>query len=335
MTTKSSWLSVTNALLFLIPLWLRTGDSTAEASRRSGMIKSSVIIHHWHQWLVFLGIMNCVQRFQVFLTMTASLFILFTVDPTTAECPLVPAEELFPCFCFHDTRDIYCRGTEDRLITDLVLERLTSVVKNNSRDLNFGKLTISQSDITAISDKTFEKMSFEEVVIRFNFKLRYIHPEAFKGSRDTLKNMSFGEIGSLYETQGMTPFDLSFMKDMNKLSNVFLSLLNIGHLEESIFKPYLQRSEDNKVKFYFMGLLFDCGCKIKWIMTSLSEEERKRSLVSPSSASTRDYSSTLACKSTRIPGLLIPLRALSFADFKDCLWPSCLPWSESLNSFPC
>ena len=259
------------------------------------------------------------RKYSFTLPLLSVYFFSINISLIRCDCPLVPAEELFPCFCLHDTRDLICRGSDDRPITDTVLDRVTAIIKNNSKNLSFGKLTISQTDITSIGEKTFDGFAFNEVTIRFNFKLRFIHANAFEASRDSVKNISFGEIGSLYETQAMTPFDLSFLKGMNKLSNVFLSLLNIGHLEESIFKPYLQRGMDSKVRFYFIGLLFDCSCKIKWIMTSLNEEERKRSLLSPPSlSSARDYSPTLSCKSHKIPGLLVPLRALSLADFKDC-----------------
>lgn len=229
-----------------------------------------------------------------------------------ATCPDVPAEELYPCFCFSDTNDLFCRGMEGRELDDVKLSKITKLITEKSLDKKFSKLTLTQTDVTSIDDQLFAGFTFDEVVIRFNFKLRSISSNAFESSKLTVKNISFGELGSYYETQNMPPVDLSFLNIFTSLKNVFLSGINIGHFNSSIF----QKLTKDKVNIYLNSLVLSCNCHNKWLLTDLSIDERRNyfgSLAVP----LRD-SAPIVCKSSKLAGVMIPIRALTLADFKDC-----------------
>lgn len=234
-------------------------------------------------------------------------------NSTKASCPAVPAEDLFPCFCFHDTSDLICRGGEGRHIDNDVLLKITNILRNFS-DTRIGKLTLSQTEITSISEETFASLHFSEVVIRFNEKLRSVHPKAFDATKDYTRNFSFGELGTPYEVQNMQPLDVSFLKGFSKLQNLFLSGFNMGSFSREIFAP-LATSEPLP-KFYFIGLALDCGCGNKWIFDEsiLTKSQRKQLLGSSNSPQIPP----LMCRSMRIPGLMMPIRSFSSVDFNHC-----------------
>lgn len=248
---------------------------------------------------------------------SSSLIIIFlcvtlSITRVTATCPDVPAEELYPCFCFSNTNDLFCRGIEGQELDDIKLSKIMKLISEKSSDKKFGKLTLTQTDITTIDSKLFSDLTFDEIVIRFNFKLRTIASTAFESSKNTLKNISFGEIGSYYETQNMTPIDLSFLVNLSSVENIFLSGVNIGHFNGSIFKQLTK----NKVNLYFNSLVLNCSCGNKWLFTDLTADER-RYYYGSLTITLRD-SAPIVCKSNKIPGAMIPIRALTLADFKEC-----------------
>lgn len=252
-------------------------------------------------------------------TMRALKLLVFglSICFSQAKCPNIPAEKLFPCFCLHDTNEIYCRGAEGNEISDDVLSRVMMNIADASQDpmaRMFSKLTITQTEITNLNEKLFKNLKFDEIAIRYNFRLRTIHKDTFADSRINLKNVSFGEVGSVFETRAMTPFNLDFLKGM-KLENVFLNGLNLGHLEESIFKPLLPApGKEPLTQFFVSNVIMDCGCKIKWLYQLDFEQRRplvgENTLVGP-------RTTPLSCNMDNLAGML-PLRALSLADFKKC-----------------
>lgn len=287
-------------------------------------------------------------------TIVVSVLGLF-VTLVTSACPTdIPAEDIYPCFCFHDTNDLYCRGgspEEGRTIDDQSLSKVLQTIRSHTKDLKFGKFALMQSDVTNISEKLFEEISFTDIIMRFNFKLRTIHPKAFAGSTETLRNLTFGEVSLPYEMmQSPRSVDLAWMKGFPRLTNVFLSGMNVGHLEESIFKPYVKGA--NPPRFFLQGVMVDCGCKNKWIWSELDESQRSRLLggigsafnfigmemglpVMPMPATAMGRAGRkkrsmmpfrpsffpgigMSCRSTKLNGVMIPFRSMSIGDFKNC-----------------
>lgn len=240
------------------------------------------------------------------------IFYFSSFQVVKSTCPDVPAEELYPCFCFSDTNDLFCRGLEGRELDDVKLSKITKLISEKSPDKKFSKLTLTQTDITSIDGQILNGLVFDEIVIRYNFKLRTISSNAFESSKSTVKNISFGELGSYYETQNMPPVDLSFLNTFTSLKNVFISGINIGHFNSSIFKNLTK----SKVNLYLNSLVISCDCGNKWLLTDLSLEER-RSYFGSLAISLRD-SAPIVCKSSKIAGAMIPIRALTLADFKEC-----------------
>lgn len=232
-----------------------------------------------------------------------------------AKCPSVSAEELFPCLCFEDTSDIFCRSQDGRSFDDEALERVVKVIKSKSGDdLKFGKLTLTQTDITNIGEKTFSGITFSEIIIRYNFKLRSIHEKSFESSKDVTRNISFGEIGSFYELQNIPPIQLNFLSVFAQLDNIFLNALNIGHFDQSIFESLIVGSK--KPKLYLNSLLIDCNCKNKWLY-ELPLPERNLVLNPNLTGIPKDMINPVSCRHPRI-GSMIPMRALSIWDFNNC-----------------
>lgn len=248
-----------------------------------------------------------VVSFFIFLTLLNDQIVL-----VKSTCPDVPAEELYPCFCFSDTNDLFCRGMEGRELDDVKLAKITKLIAEKSTDKKFSKLTLTQTDITSLDGQLFSGFTFDEIVIRFNFKLRSIAPNTFESSKGTVRNISFGELGSYYETQNMTPVDLAFLTTFTSLRNVFLSGINIGHFDPSVFKKLTK----DKVNLYLNSLVLSCNCNNKWLITDLSLEER-RSYFGSLALALRD-SAPIVCKSSKLNGVMIPIRALTLADFKEC-----------------
>lgn len=250
------------------------------------------------------------------------------VQPGTSACPAVPAEQLFPCFCFQDTSDLVCRGGDGRLIDDAVLTRVLDLVRRGE-NATIGKLTLSQTEVTSITDKMFAGIRFAEIVIRFNEKLGSVHEAAFTDTKDFTRNFSFGEMKSGYEgtaagTPGSQPLllDLSFLKGFSHLVNLFLSGVNIGHLDQQVFLPLIKQSSDPSVtgarlRFFLIGVGLECGCGNKWLFDpgSVSWGERKHFLTGSMGTTQVPL---LTCRSRRTAGLLIPIRSLSHVDFADC-----------------
>lgn len=292
----------------------------------------------------------------IFIIVVSVLGLFVTL--VTSTCPTdIPAEDIYPCFCFHDTNDLYCRGGpsspspgEGKTLDDQSLSKIFQTIRSHSKDLKFGKFALMQSDVTTISEKLFEGISFTDIIMRFNFKLRTIHPQAFAGSRGTLRNLTFGEVSFPYEMmQSPRSVDLAWMTGFPGLTNVFLSGINVGHLEESIFKPYVKGAKPPR--FFLLGVMIDCGCKNKWIWSELDESQRSRliggigsvfpfigmemalPMPMPSMAmgragrkkrSTMPYRPSffpgigMSCRSTKLNGVMIPLRSISIGEFKNC-----------------
>ena len=234
----------------------------------------------------------------------------------SSSCPAVPAEQMFPCFCFQDTSDLICRGGEGRHIDDETLIKIMDIIRASS-NTTMGKITLSQTEISNITDKTFAGIQFAEVVIRFNDKLRFVHEEAFSSMKDFTRNFSFGEISSPYESQSMPPIDLSFLKGFTRLSNLFISGINIGFLDRHVFLAYVKQSDPShpRIRFYFLSLLLDCGCQNRWLFGNEVTSSERRHLLA---GSLSPHVPLLTCRSERTSGLMIPLRSLSLADFKHC-----------------
>lgn len=233
-----------------------------------------------------------------------------------AKCPNVGAEELFPCLCFEDTSDLFCRSQDGRNFDDEALERVLKVIKNKSgNDVKFGKLTLTQTDITSIGESTFSGITFNEIVIRYNFKLRSIHEKSFDSSKEVTRNISFGEIGSFYEQQSIPPIQLNFLRVFTHLDNIFLNALNIGHFDEETFKPFVI-GNSRKPKLYLNALLLDCNCKNKWLY-ELPLLERNLFFNPNITGIPKDMINPVSCRHPRI-GSMIPMRALSIWDFTNC-----------------
>lgn len=233
----------------------------------------------------------------------------------SAKCPNVGAEELFPCLCFEDTSDLFCRSQDGRSFDDDALERVFKLIKTKSgNDLKFGKLTLTQTDITSISEKTFSGIAFNEIVIRYNFKLRSIHEKSFESSKDVTRNISFGEIGSFYELQNIPPIKLNFLRVFTQLDNIFLNALNIGHFDQEVFKPFV--TGEIRPKLYLNALLIDCNCRNKWLY-ELPLPDRNLLLNPNLTGIPKDMVNPVSCRHPRI-GSMIPMRALSIWDFATC-----------------
>lgn len=231
-----------------------------------------------------------------------------------AKCPEIAVEKMYPCLCLRDTDEIHCRASETKMIDDQVFEKAINAI-SSSLDPGLGsklfkKLTITQTDITTISDKVFKDLMFEEVHIRYNFRLKSIHRDAFLMSSNVLKNISFGEVATYYETKTSDAFNLDFLKHF-ELHNLFLNGINIAFLDESIFKNLATNSV---TKLYLNSLYFECGCKIKWIFEL--DEQFKKPFYGPYSGLAMD-ANPLSCDHVTLKTLL-PMRALSKADFSNC-----------------
>ena len=242
-----------------------------------------------------------------------------------AKCPNVGAEELFPCLCFQDTGDIFCRSQDGRSFDDESMERIFKMIKsksssssssssNDGNGLSFGKLTLTQTDITNIPESIFSGMTFTEIVIRYNFKLRSLHERSFESSKDVTRNISFGEVGSFYDMANIGPISLNFLKTFTQLDNIFLNALNIGHFDQDIFKPLITGSK--KAKLYLNSLLIDCNCKNKWLYEQ-SVPDRNLILNPNLSGIPKDLINPVSCRHPRI-GSIVPMRALSIFDFTNC-----------------
>ncbi|KAI1298692.1 hypothetical protein HDE_04065 [Halotydeus destructor] len=235
------------------------------------------------------------------------------IATTFAACPNVTIEKIYPCLCFQDTEELYCRGVEGRAIDDDIMQRVMTEVRNGLPEgqRSIRRLVVTQTDITKIDDKLFRGISFSDVSLRYNFRLRKIDGHAFADSRETLTNMSFGEVSSFYETKNLAPMSLDFMRELN-LTNLFLSGLNLGYLDETLLKPLLA----SNATIFLNGIYFQCDCKIKWIFDSLDSDSRSLLVGPPMDYSPRD-ANLLSCLHP-VVGSLIPIRALSMADFGNC-----------------
>jgi len=123
--------------------------------------------------------------------------------------------------------------------------------------------------------------------------------------------VSFGEVASFYETKAMPPISLDFLSGM-QLSNLFLSGLNIGSLDEAVFKPMVDRG----ISLFLNALYFNCDCKMKWIFDKLDEKSRRAFYGVSPMAMMRD-ANPISCRHEGL-GALVPIRALSKADFNNC-----------------